>query len=284
MTQHKRFKTPSWSKLIRGKVKPVEREASSWPMFYFQRNWCNQFTDLSGNLVSFRIRNPRFIDFRGKELALVKDTLSDLTEQQRNIANYFSFGPPTKQWTPIIDRLIDTYNVNPPRAARIIAATQAAINDSFVITWYLKNMFDVARPDQLDAEIVTVVPTPHFPAYPSGHATVSGCAQVVLSYFFPAEKDRLKEIAEESTLSRLYAGVHFEADNNEGLRLGRQIGKHIVTQLRKDRNSKGAIIDIPFKKGKQAVLPPPPYEQVIPYPPNPETNDTPPRRHPFFFI
>ncbi len=284
MKKSKRYKTPKWSTFNRGKVKPVEREASSWPMFYFKRNWRNQFTDMSGELVSFKIRNPRFIDFYGKELTLVKDTLNNLTDEQIAIAKYFSVGPPTKQWTPIIDRLIDTYNVNPPRAARIIAATHAAINDSFVITWYLKNMFDIARPDQLDSEIEPAIPTPHFPAYPSGHAAVSGCAQVVLSYFFPAEKNRLKEIAEENSLSRLYAGVHFAIDNDEGLRLGRQVGKYVIAQLKKERISKGGAVDLPFKEGKQAVLPPPPYEQVIPFPPPSETNEVPPRRHPFFFI
>ncbi|MDQ0224099.1 hypothetical protein [Metabacillus niabensis] len=32
----------------------------------------------------------------------------------------------------------------------------------------------------------------------------------------------------ESAQSRLYAGVHFKADNDEGLRLGRQIGEMVV--------------------------------------------------------
>lgn len=33
---------------------------------------------------------------------------------------------------------------------------------------------------------------------------------------------------EESAQSRLYAGVHFKVDNDQGLRLGRQIGDIIV--------------------------------------------------------
>ncbi|MEK1833046.1 hypothetical protein AAAC51_41450 [Priestia megaterium] len=32
----------------------------------------------------------------------------------------------------------------------------------------------------------------------------------------------------ESAQSRLYAGVHFKVDNDEGLRLGRQIGETVV--------------------------------------------------------
>lgn len=281
-TPQKRYKTPKWSKFSAGKLKPVDPEAGSWPLYYFKKNWCNQWTDLEGKLVSFKIRNPQRIDFFGTELEAVKNAQQNLTDEQRTIANYFGFGPPTKQWTPVIDRLNDTYSVSPSRAARIIAVTQAAINDALIICWHLKYALDVARPDQLASDIETVLPTPHFPAYPSGHATVSGAVEVVLSYFFPAERARLKEIAEENSMSRLYACVHFPIDNSEGLRLGRQIGHYIVKELKKARDAKDTRVDSPFKEGKDAVLPPPPWDQVIPYPPTNE-REVQPRRPLFFF-
>lgn len=72
------------------------------------------------------------------------------------------------------------------------------------------------------------------------------CAEIILGYFFPPEKPRLQELAEECAeecaVSRLYAGVHFPVDNDEGLRLGRQIG-HLAVY----------------------VLKPPPYKQAIPF-------------------
>ena len=37
---------------------------------------------------------------------------------------------------------------------------------------------------------------------------------------------------EESAESRLYVAVHFKVDNDEGLRLGRQIGEMVVRLLR----------------------------------------------------
>jgi hypothetical protein len=37
---------------------------------------------------------------------------------------------------------------------------------------------------------------------------------------------------EQCAQSRLYAGVHFKVDNDEGLRLGRQIGGIVVRVLR----------------------------------------------------
>lgn len=262
---------PSWSRLAREiagrKVVGLEPQAGSWPMFYFKKNKWGQITDLNGRQVPIRIRNPFSIDFRGKELQIVQQFNKNLTKRQRVIAQYWGFQPPTKQWTPIIDRLIDTYDLAPPRAARVLGVVQAGINDALVITWLLKYRWDVARPNQLDQNLKTVIPTPQFPAYPSGHAAVSGVAEVILKYFFPAEAKRLNSLAEEDAISRLYAGVHFQVDNTEGLRLGRQLGHHIVRILRKQRDSKGKRVDTPFVRSRNAVLPPPPYKQVIPFPP-----------------
>jgi hypothetical protein len=56
---------------------------------------------------------------------------------------------------------------------------------------------------------------------------VAGCAEVLLCYFFPRDASIIKRIIEESAQSRLYAGVHFKVDNDEGLRLGRQIGQMV---------------------------------------------------------
>ncbi|MCL5290486.1 MAG: vanadium-dependent haloperoxidase [Bacillota bacterium] len=243
----------------------VEPAAGSWPTYYLRREQEGRFTDLQGNPIAFRIRQPEAsIDFTGEQLEIVKEVLENLTQEQIEIAIYWGTGPPTKQFTPIIDILIDTYKVSAPQAARILAVTQAALNDTMMVVWYYKYLWNIARPNQLDQTLETVLPTPKHPSYPSGHSTVAGCAQVVLSYFFKPEAARLKELAEECAVSRLYAGVHFPVDNDEGLRLGRQIGSIVVDQLKKEFDKDMTHIDIPYTENLHAKLPPPPYKQVIP--------------------
>lgn len=259
----KRFSLPRWSilerKIYGRKAKGLEPSAGSWKLFYFRRNKCGQLTDHQGKPIKLAIRNPFTINFQGGELRAVRRMLKYKTKRTEKIAKYWGFGPPTKQWTPIIERLIDTYGVTPPRAARILAAVQAGINDGFLITWALKYRWDVARPDQVDRSLKTIIPTPQFPGYPSGHSVISGVAQVILSYFFPAESKRLRKLAEEAALSRLYAGIHFPADSKEGLRLGRQIGCLIVKALKSEKDNKGLPIDKGYTVGKKVKLPPPPY-------------------------
>jgi hypothetical protein len=238
--------------------------AGSWPMYFFKRNENGNFTTLDGLPVTLEIQNPNNFNFN-EMLLEVKNVLDNLTPLQKQIAQYWGTGPATKQWTPIIDILIDTYGFSGVRAARVLAAVQGGINDAFVITWYLKYLWDIARPNQLDQNLNTFLPTPVFPTYPAGHPVISGTAEVILSYFFPPEAERLKELADENGISRLYAGVHFSADITEGLRLGRQIGRIVVDKLKTQRDSDQCMIDIPIVVNKHAKLPPPPYTQVIPF-------------------
>jgi PAP2 superfamily len=236
----------------------VERNAGNWPTFFLKRNNKGKFIDRKGRVFVWNVMSPTKIDFKGKELNIVRETLKNLTEEQRQIAKFYSEGPPTKQWTPLIDNLIDTYELSPPMAARLLASVQMGISDTLVVVWYYKYRWNVPRPIHFDPNLRTVICTPEFPAYVSGHASVSGCAETILSYFFPHESKKLNKFAEEDAKSRLYAGVHFEIDNNEGLKLGRQIGEYIVSRL-KAQNIKGDV----HKKDLNAQIFPPSYKQVI---------------------
>jgi len=134
--------------------------------------------------------------------------------------------------------------------------TLSALRSSIPITLILMH-------HQLDQRLVTAICTPKFPSYPSGHSVISGTAEVILSYFFPPEAERLKELAEENSIFRLYGGVE---DIAEGLRLGRQIGRIIVEELMKQSDANQSGIDILVTESRNAELMPPPYEQVIAYP------------------
>lgn len=243
---------------------PDEPLAGSWPLFYLKRRKDGGFSDLFNKRVVLRVKHPNTIDWR-QQLSIVQKELKMLTPKKVQIAKYWGTGVATKQWTPIIDRLIDTYKVSPPQAARILAVVQAGMNDTFVLTWYLKFLWNVARPNQYDSNLATVICTPRHPTYTSGHAGIAGCAQIILSYFFPGEANRLKILAEECAVSRLYAGVHFPVDNEQGLRLGRQIGHIVVNTIARQRNSSHKPVDKAYRKNLNAKLPPPPYKQVIPF-------------------
>ncbi|WP_336989606.1 vanadium-dependent haloperoxidase [Bacillus infantis] len=238
--------------------------AGSWPLIFLKRDSDGHFLDPNYKKIVLSIKDPHYIDFH-RELKIVQRTLNNLTPQQKKIGIYYGTGVPTKQWTPVIDKLIDTYGVGPTQAARILAVVQGAINDSMVVTWHLKYLWDAARPNQYDQTLETLLCTPRFPAYPSGHAVMSGCAEVMLTYFFPKEAGKIKRISKEDAISRLYAGVHFPSDNDEGLRLGRHIGKVIVSHLKRQSDERGQILDLSDSKYRNANILSEDYQQAIPF-------------------
>jgi hypothetical protein len=93
-----------------------------------------------------------------------------------------------------------------------------------------------------DPDFLTPVVTPPFPAYTSGHATFSGCSAAVLEHLFPGERMRdglgqrvpFAEAAEQAALSRLYSGIHYRSDNEEGLICGRRIADLVIRRARSD--------------------------------------------------
>jgi membrane-associated phospholipid phosphatase len=93
--------------------------------------------------------------------------------------------------------------------------------------------------------------TPSFPSYSSGHSTQSGAVATVLTdqlgvlaftdtthsdhSLTPPQTPRtfnsFEEAAAEAALSRLYAGIHYPFDNNNGLAQGWCIGQIILERI-----------------------------------------------------
>jgi hypothetical protein len=211
-------------------------DVGSWPMFFITRGPNNEFFDPFGQNIHWQITHPNHINWEA-QLAYLEQTLRNLTPEQVQMARYWGTGELTAKITADIYKLARVYRLGSPELTQVLAYVNAALNDVFIITWFLKYQWDVARPNQYGRNLNTVVSTPLFPSYPSAHATVAGCSEVILSYFFPPQSSLIKQRLEQSALSRLYAGVHFKVDNDEGLRLGRQIGTIVVQVLRSQKIS-----------------------------------------------
>jgi hypothetical protein len=123
------------------------------------------------------------------------------------------------------------------QAARVLAAANVAMYDALVAAWHVKYTYWTMRPvtairERYDAEFLPYLITPPFPSYVSGHAAVSGAAAEVLSYYFPEGSEQLAAMAQAAADSRLHGGIHFRSDDEEGLRLGREVGRRVVELLR----------------------------------------------------
>ena len=126
-----------------------------------------------------------------------------------------------------------------------------AMSDAFVAGWKTKYTVSLIRPVTyvqlvIDSNWVpTLMDTPPFPEFPSGHSVVSGAASSVLDQVFGANvpftdnthNDRgwgprtfagFRAAADEAAVSRLYAGIHFRSGIESGKVQGRCVAQHVL--------------------------------------------------------
>jgi hypothetical protein len=84
----------------------------------------------------------------------------------------------------------------------------------------------------VDSSIVPAMPNPPFPGYVSGHSTISWTAATVLCKLQKDKCATWERDADNAQNSRLWAGIHFEYDNQEGKNLGIKVGESILKNLK----------------------------------------------------
>lgn len=225
-----------------------------------QAYWGNNRPFLAGSTAPDCIPPPPPIPYSTtrnspfyKEAMEVYNTSKHLNQERNAIALYWADGggtiTPPGHTVNIATQMIRTNNIDLEDAAMIYAKMGMAVADAFIACWKGKYAFNVMRPityirENIDPTWNSLIATPPFPTYCSGHATVSGASAEVLTELFGDKNkftDRTHEqtfgvrtfksfyhAAEEAAISRLYGGIHFRMDNEIGLEKGKTIGKNIA--------------------------------------------------------
>jgi membrane-associated phospholipid phosphatase len=115
-----------------------------------------------------------------------------------------------------------------------MALGSVATYDAMVACWEAKYFYWMERPITADPTLRTAFSTPPFPSYPSGHSTLSSAVGEVFAELFPDAAGKYRGKAEEASLSRMYAGVHYRFDVLAGEELGRRVGMAVVARARVD--------------------------------------------------
>lgn len=184
-------------------------------------------------------------------------TVNNLTAEEKTIARYWSDDPgipgtPPGHSISIATQVLEKEKASLALAAETYCKTGMAISEAFVSCWRCKYHFNLLRPityirENIDDTWNTLLATPPFPEYTSGHSVQSGAAAQVLSDLFGynyAFTDRTHEyrtdidgsprsygsffdMADEAAVSRLYGGIHYRDAIEVGLEQGRKIGQAV---------------------------------------------------------
>jgi len=196
----------------------------------------------------------------------VYNTGVNLTPEQKTIAGYWadgagSTGTPPGHWIALVGQISRNNGLSLMGSAEAFARVGIAVHDAFIECWHTKYVYNLERPvtyirDHIDPAWSSYIATPAFPSYHSGHSTQSGAASTVLTDLFgimsftdtthldhglvppqsPRSFSSFEEAAGEAAISRLYGGIHYAFDNNDGLASGQCIGDriHERVQFRED--------------------------------------------------
>ncbi|MBW4468053.1 MAG: phosphatase PAP2 family protein [Pegethrix bostrychoides GSE-TBD4-15B] len=171
-----------------------------------------------------------------------------------------TFRPPA-QWNQIAQTVALNEGTSVLESARLFAALNVAQADAGIAAWNAKFTFNQLRPitavRQADSDgnfqtlgnpdWQSLLSTPPFPDYISGHSTFGAAAAGVLSYFygddyqFSASSQEIpgrfrqfssfQQAAAENGVSRIFGGIHVQSANLDGLLVGAAVADYVTGNL-----------------------------------------------------
>jgi hypothetical protein len=211
-----------------------------------------------------------------KEAMEVRDMGLNLSEEQKEIANFWDCNPyrmnvnghvmyaskkisPGGHWMNIARLACQKTSKDVYQSLEAYTCLAMTIADAFISCWDEKYRSLVIRPETyinqyIDPSWVPLLQTPPFPEYTSGHSVLSTAAAVMLEKIFGenfsfADSTEVefgipvrhftsfKQAAEEAAISRLYGGIHYMPSIVNGCDEGRKLGTYVITRLSTARNA-----------------------------------------------
>jgi hypothetical protein len=206
-----------------------------------------------------------------REALAVRDVAVKLTEEQRNIANFWDCNPfrmnvnghvmfaskkisPGGHWMNITRLVCRKTSANTIQSLEAYACLAITIADAFISCWDEKYRSNVIRPETyinkyIDPSWMPLLQTPPFPEYTSGHSVLSSASAIMLTKIFgenfsfadstevefgiPVRQfASFKQAAQEAAISRFYGGIHYMPAIDNGYLEGTSLGKYMITKLK----------------------------------------------------
>ena len=205
-----------------------------------------------------------------QQMKEVYDFVNKKNKEQTAIASFWDCNPfhvtqighvefgtkkisPGGHWIGITGIVALQKNLSLAKTLEVHSIVGIGIADAFIACWDEKYRSQRIRPETAIQKLINprwapLLQTPPFPEYVSGHSVVSSAAALILTQYFgdnqafvddtetlfglPKRKfQSFQQAAREASLSRLYGGIHFRDGIEQGIWLGEQVGKKVITKL-----------------------------------------------------
>jgi PAP2 superfamily len=198
---------------------------------------------------------------------------SSRTQEQTTIALFWADGAGTEtppgHWNSIAQAIARQTGNTMEQNARLFALLNVAMADAAICAWDAKYVYNFWRPvtairgaesdgnpaTRADPDWISLLVTPPFPDYLSGHSTFSAAAATILARFFGTDHvvfaigsdllpDTVRQFssfsaaAAEAAVSRIYAGIHFRSAAEDGLSAGVEIGRWVYGHVMQPKGNR----------------------------------------------
>lgn len=184
------------------------------------------------------------------------------TAEQTQIAKLWAAGAgtvtPPGMWNQIATSVAQQKGASLEDNLRMYGKLNLALADAAICCWDTKYQSSFWRPvtaiqngdldsnglTEKDAAWTSILTTPNHPSFTSGHSTFSAAGAAVLAGMFGDNVsfsvssadlpgvtrtfNSFSSAAAEAGQSRIYGGIHFQFDNQNGLAMGSQVGQFAV--------------------------------------------------------
>nr|WP_314897747.1 vanadium-dependent haloperoxidase [uncultured Flavobacterium sp.] len=242
--------------------------------------WCQIRTFLLDSAQQFKPKAPASFDSTKtssfyQQMVEVYTIVNKLTKKEKAIASFWDCNPFTLQqighvefglkkispgghWIGITGIACLKKETTLQQTVFIHAAVAITLSDAFISCWDEKYRSNRIRPETainkwIDNRWRSLLQTPPFPEYTSGHSVISTAAATVLTQilgddFSFIDKTELEfglperkfksflQASQEAAISRLYGGIHYRDAIDNGVLQGEQIGKYIGKKILKSND------------------------------------------------
>ena len=193
------------------------------------------------------------LDSNQRRIALYWDDNPNVSVIEGHLTYFIHKISPGGHWVKIAGQACQQKNISLVKTAQAYALTAIAIYEAFIACWDEKYKTNLIRPvtvinNHIDADWKPLIQTPPFPEFTSGHSVTSNAAAAVLTsllgdnFSFTDETEILfghkpktfasfYAAAKESSMSRVYGGIHYPETARISILQGKQIGKYVIQAL-----------------------------------------------------
>lgn len=253
---HERYKNPFAADYIipkgLGFWKPVGNQLALLPEWSKNRYllYDNAMTFVNIPPIPFSYRDDSEFFAQANE---VYEINQEFNESKEAIAHFWDDGAetitPVGHHINIATILLKAKDKKLGFAAETYVKMAIGLNDGFISCWRGKYRYNLMRPityihQTIDNTWQSLLENPPFPEYASGHSTGAGVSAEILANQFGENTSfidntyegkypnrsfsTITQYAVESSISRLYGGIHYRFSCEEGLKHGREIARNVL--------------------------------------------------------